>query len=224
MKDREYMQFIHADCEAHYSGRGETLLPRHERILCIKTDGSVQIISEKGIKPLNYMSSGKIEKYQKDGHVVFQIESAKEYLTITCHRIFSTWEVNIKEDDPGLIHDGTEDQIQEWLHEHLADITCITSVQREYETGNGPVDILGNCHLGNVLVEVKRVATTAAIHQVRRYKEGCGIDLAVIIALDVRPSARKRAEKYQIPWVTLKKEENGYCVFETSETYPFNKL
>lgn len=215
------MRFIHADCEAHYSGRGETLLPRYERILCIKDDGSVQLVSDKGIKPLNYMSKGKIEEIHHDNHTVFQIESAKEYLTVTCYRIFSSWEVQLPTEEPGLIHDGTEDQIQEWLHEHLHEISSITSCQREFETGNGKVDILGKTLYGEVLVEVKRVATTAAVHQVKRYKEGSGIDNGIIIALDVRPSARKRAEKYGIPWMSLQKEDNGYSIQEVSADYTF---
>lgn len=216
------MRFIHADCEAQYSGRGETLLPRCVRIICIKDDDSIQIIARNGVKPLNYMGAKSTITITEEGDTVSILaESSKEYLLITCHQVFSSWSVTLPVEEPGLIHDGTEDQLQSWLHDNLHMISTVSSIKREFETGNGPVDILGDCDQGRVLVEVKRTATTAAIHQVRKYVEGSGIFLSMIVALDVRPSARNRAVKYGIPWMQLQRDEQGYSVQEVSDDFPF---
>ena len=175
------------------------------------------------MKPLNYMTKSKLStSCDSDGHTVYHAETAQEFLTITCYEILSSWEMTLPLEDPGLIHDGTEDHIQQWLHDHIHTITSLRSLEREYPTENGPVDLLAHdgCDLP-VLVEVKRVATTAAIHQVRRYVEGSDVDTGIIICTDMRPAARKRAEKYSIEWIVVKKNDDGYVIEETSENFPY---
>lgn len=218
------MQFIHADCEVRYSGRGDTVLPRHERVICIKSDNTVLVMSDKGLKPLNYMPGSTKPKVNRvenpvTGTTTIYAESRNEYIIITCHRIFSSWNPEVSPDDPGLTYDGTEEQIQEWLFDNIQDILPFRAIQREYKTENGKVDILvhqeDNPH-DVFLVEVKRTAMSDAVHQLKRYYEGCEIEKGFLIALDVRPSAIKRAEKYGIPWVQLTKQDNGYAVEKTS--------
>lgn len=220
------MRFIHTDCEVRYSGRGDTILSRHERVLCFKDDGAFLVMGNKGIKPLNYMGiSGTKPKYsetEENGIITIRIETSKEYIVVTCYRIFSEWEITLPGTDPGLVYDGTEDQLQEWLYNNLHNITNISAIEREFPTENGPVDLLGQYNNDKVLIEVKRTAMSSAVHQLRRYIEGSIYDDSLLIALDVRPAARDRAMKYGIPWIQLQKQGDTYIISETSDSFTYN--
>ena len=67
------MRIIHCDCEVTYTGRGDTTLPRSERVVILKKDGSVMIHSDEGIKPLNYMTL----KQKIVDFVIFRIFTGK---------------------------------------------------------------------------------------------------------------------------------------------------
>lgn len=220
------MRFIHTDCEVNYSGRGDTILERHERVICIKSDNTVLVMSDKGMKPLNYMAGSSrpkiAESYDEESRITtLYVESRNEYIIITCYRIFSTWSPDIPPNDPGLIYDGTEDQIQEWLSYNMQKILPISCVRREYPTENGPVDLLTQTDDHQVLVEVKRTAMSDSIHQLRRYIDGCDIKEGFIIAMDMRPSARKTAERYETPWVEIEKCEEGFRIKEKSSDFRY---
>ena len=98
-------------------------------------------------------------------------------------------------------------------------------IQREFNTDNGPVDLLAyNIKTNNhVLIEVKRTATTAAIHQLKRYIEGVKDDNYVInperllIAFKVAPKAREKALKINTPWIELEKDNNNYKIKSSSQ-------
>ena len=223
------MRIIHCDCEVSYTGRGDTTLLRSERVIILKKDGAVMIHSDEGIKPLNYMTSKPKITQQVEKHDEYQIltfENNKELLTITIYRIFSDNTLHIHGDEPGLIHDGTEDQLQEWLSNNLEElIPHYRFIQREFNTDNGPVDLLAyNIKTNNhVLIEVKRTATTAAIHQLKRYIEGVKDDNYIInperllIAFKVAPKAREKALKINTPWIELEKDNNNYKIKSSSQ-------
>lgn len=220
------MRFIHADCSVNYSGRGDTILERYERIVCIKSDNTVLVMSDKGMKPLNYMAGSnkpKIhEKHDEEtGITKIYVESRNEYLIITCYRIFSSWSPIVPQGDPGLIYDGTEDQIQEWLSQNIHTILPISCISREFPTENGPVDLLVQSDENQLLVEVKRTAMSDSIHQLKRYLDGSNIKQGFIIAMDMRQSARKRAQKYEIPWIEIEKSQNGFIIKEKSPDFKY---
>ena len=72
-----------------------------------------------------------------------------------------------------------------------------------------------------LLVEVKRTAMSDSIHQLRRYLDGSNIKQGFIIAMDMRNSARKRAQKYEIPWVEIEKSQNGFIIKEKSPDFKY---
>ena len=201
------VRIVWARCSAVYHGRGDTVLPAHDRLIIVKDDGSVGLHGAEGVKPLNYMGAKtKFSVEERDGKTTWMFDSSKESLTITIHHLYGEMNPNIPVGDPGLIRDGTEPQLQEWLAENLtALLPHLVFAQREFQTGVGPVDLLAHDPIGTpVIIEVKRVATRAAVHQVRRYLDSCQPGTqALIIAVDVRPSARDFAIKKNIPWVQL---------------------
>lgn len=204
------MKIIHADCSVDYTGRGNTLLGRHPRVIIIKDDHSVQIHNDTGLKPLNYMT-GKIT-HRIDtigGETIWRFDSTKESLAITMHTIHSETTITLPPGDPGLTRDGTEEHIQTYLADNLTLLDeNYQFLQREYPCGDnsGTVDILAQHHHDHhlVLIEIKRVATPNAVYQIKRYLDAVGGTAeGVLVAADVRPGARALADKRGIRWIEL---------------------
>lgn len=168
------MKIVIADCSAIYTGRGDTFLPRGIRVIMIKRDGTVSIHNDDGIKPLNYMKQAIFqESTTENGDMLWSFDSRKESLSITMYNIVSSNEESLIENDPGLVRDGTEDHLQEWLAKNVQILgdECNFSF-REYPTGNGPVDILVlDKSRIPIAVEVKRTAMLSSVDQCRRYVE-----------------------------------------------------
>lgn len=209
----EVMRIITASCSAIYTGRGSTTLPARERVILVKDDGSVLIHNETGTKPLNYMGAKTVltTKEDEQGQKVLMFDSRRENLTITLHEITSDVTSPLSDDDPGLERDGTESQLQEWLAENMQVFGPDHElIQREHPTLHGPVDLMAtrdDCDY--VVIEVKRVATPAAIHQINRYVEAVREEFpnstveGVLAAVDIRPKAEELALKKQFKCVAI---------------------
>ena len=168
------MRVIIADCSAVYSGRGDSTLARGTRAILIKSDGSVSIHNDNSNKPLNYMkTASQLITINGDGEEVWSFDARHELLQITIHRIHGSFEEQLldKSNEPGLKVDGTEAHLQQWLFDHPEALgPGITTLQREFQTGAGAVDILAVGSDGApIAVEIKRVAAAGAADQVRRY-------------------------------------------------------
>ena len=205
----EFVKILHVNCSVKYSGRGDTTLAPHDRIVMMKDDGSVSVHSGEGVKPLNYMGAkAKVSEEIVDGERVLMFDSSKENLTVTIHRLINEIEWEVEDGEPGLVRDGTESDLQEWLSKNMHAINNnLEFVEREYSTGAGPVDLYARDLMTgcDVLIEVKRVASSSAVYQIRRYLEGHDNPQArgMIVALDVRPRTRHLADKHGIEWVEV---------------------
>lgn len=217
------MRIVVAECSAIYSGRGDTSLARGRRAIIIKDDGSVSIHNEVGNKPLNYMKCAEFSQMTNDrGESVWVFDARKESLAITMHDLLSDYSTTLITDDPGLVRDGTELDLQAWVARNPEVIgEGYKTVQREYPTGNGPVDILVlDENDVPVAVEIKRVAMLTAVDQVRRYADalrgidgpvvhesGIVIDFSdvrgIVVAADIRPKTQALADKRGIKTVTV---------------------
>lgn len=214
------MRVIIAECSAIYSGRGDTTLARGQRAILIKDDGSVSIHNDLGNKPLNYMKTPVLVTGENElGEAVWTFDARHESLAITLHHVaMETSMPLVGEGDPGLVRDGTEGHLQEWLAANPEILGGgFTLVSREYPTGNGPVDLLVLDGDGTpVAVEVKRVAMLGAVDQARRYMDALRAqepddtlpyDLsktrAMVAAVDIRPRTLALAEKRGIATVAV---------------------
>lgn len=209
------MRIVIAKCSAVYTGRGDTKLNESTRAIIIKQDGAVSLHSDLGNKPLNYMGKGNVftEENNEVG-LIWRFDSRNENLTIIITELISDSSFDLPAEEEGLIRDGTENHLQAWLADNPEVIgSGYTLVQREYPTGNGPVDLLVKDADGNpIAVEVKRVAMIGAIGQVKRYvsaltdEDGDFADTPVkgiVVALDIRPNTLKLAEKRGIDCVCV---------------------
>lgn len=213
------MKLVIAECSAIYTGRSDTVLPRGVRTIMIKADGSVSIHNDKSNKPLNYMKTANfVEKENADDETVWIFDSRNESLSITIHELFMSNEVALMENDPGVEKDGTEAHLQEWLSKHPEYLgEGFTIAAKEYQTGNGPVDLLALDAVGRpIAVEIKRIAMRGAVDQCKRYIESLhatqgDIELDIdfqyasgmIAAVDIRPKTLEWATKHNIATVII---------------------
>lgn len=208
------MRIVVGNLSAVYTGRGDTELAPYNRIVIYKSDGTVAIHGDKGFKPLNYMTNTKDfqETLSEDQEKMWILSTKKETLTITFHEIFSEINLELGADDPGhSSRSGTEDELQEWLSKNIHVIDpSLRFVQREYQTGNGPVDILAEDAEGTLhIIEVKRFSTVNTVGQVKRYLDAMAEThpgskvVGYIASPDIKERTWEYAEKAAIRCITV---------------------
>lgn len=206
------MRVVVARCSVTYTGRGDTNLAVAVRAIVVKDDGSVSVHNDKSNKPLNYMGKGNVfsENINIDG-LVWNFDTTKESLQIKMHSIISDTDFLLDVHNVELVRDGTESQLQAWLALNPDALgEGYVFVQREFQTGAGPVDLMVLDGTGNpVIVEVKRTAMLASVSQIKRYldnmveQEGYAHTIGMIAALDIRPKTKALAERRGILCVTI---------------------
>jgi len=191
----------------------------------IKGDGSVLIHSDGGsYKPLNWMSPPCVIDFSepdddlKAAGVVelWRVTNTKtaDMLVISVLEIHhdSTHELG---DDPGLIKDGVESDLQR-LSAAQIDVygEGFSLIRREYPTAIGPVDILArDAENAVVAIEIKRRGDIDGVEQLTRYLELLNRDptispvSGIFAAQEIKPQARTLAEDRGIRCVILDLEE-----------------
>ena len=208
------MHIVLANLSAVYSGRGNSILPPYDRMLLIKEDGSVSIHGDKGFKPMNYMVSKteKTESYTETGELVWTFDSRNESLKVVLHKVYEEITFRSEEGaDPGVSADTTEKDLQSWLAESLTKIDeNLSFIEREYQTGDGTVDILAEHSNGAlVAIEVKRVAPMGTVGQVLRYTDALKEKIpsrrieGTIAALEIKDKTRTLAKKKGVSLMEL---------------------
>lgn len=203
------MHLVVGVISARYTGRGDTTLDPYLRIVLQKEDGSVSVHSERGVKPLNYMGSSKErrESFNDKGERIWTFVGKGEILEVTFHSIVNEIHLDLGRDDPGHSRrDGTEVQLQEWLSRNLCHIeNDLEFTHREYQTGNGPVDLLARQSSGAmVAIEVKRIAHMTTVSQVGRYLDALSekhpdqVIVGAIAAVSFKAKTLELAEKKNI--------------------------
>ena len=222
------MRILVADCSAEYSGRLNASLPLAKRVLLVKADNSLLIFSELGsYKPLNWMAAPctlkDITPLDADDDAdtpapekVLRVASAKssDVLEVTLQHIYSDETYDLGE-DPGLIKDGVEDHLQQYLAEQIERIgKGAKLVRREYPTAIGPVDIMAiDANGEHVAIEIKRHGGIDGVEQLTRYCKLLNRDplLAPVhgnfAAQTITPQARVLAEDRGFRCLILDYEE-----------------
>lgn len=207
-----------ARCQVDYAGRLTAHLPMANRLILIKSDGSVSVHSDdRAYKPLNWMSPPcTMRESEDDGVTEWTVSAAKsdDTLRIRIEEILhdSDHELGV---DPGLQKDGVEKHLQELLAEHPAALgEGMSLVRREYMTAIGPVDLLCKDGAGgSVAVEIKRRGELDGVEQLTRYLELMNRDpllapvRGVFAAQEIKPQARVLAQDRGISCVTVDYDE-----------------
>jgi endonuclease len=195
------MRLVIARCSVHYEGRLAARLPEAVRLIMVKADGCVAVHADGGAyKPLNWMNAPNTVA-ESDGEWVVTNPKG-ERLVISLAEVLHDSRHELGQ-DPGLVKDGVESQLQELL---AADPAAVFGegtvlVRREHQTGIGPVDLLCRDAEGSALViEVKRRGEIDGVEQLTRYVERLDLDPAlrpvrgVFVAQAIKPQARFLAE------------------------------
>ncbi len=170
------MRLIVARCEVTYTGRLTAFLPESNRLLMLKSDGSVLVHADAGgYKPLNWMTPPTVIEEEGDPleRLVVRKRAGRteDRLEILVHEVLSDVDHEMGEAAP-LAKDGVERDLQEALAERPVALgEGLRLVRREWPTDIGPVDLM--CRDGEewVAVEIKRAGTIDAVEQLSRYLE-----------------------------------------------------
>ena len=198
------MRIIIAECTVDYLGRGQTHLPKAVRMVMVKRDGSVSIHSDdRAYKPINWMQppcltqvDRFIPKSKNYPFEIWTVSNGKESLIINFYDIVSETEHELSEVEPGLNRSWTEKHLQGWIAGHMELVfgEGWSLIQREFQTGAGPVDILAwNPEGIPVAVEVKRNAMLGSVDQAYRYVQALSLTseypnaLGLVVALSIKP-------------------------------------
>ncbi|MEY8039462.1 MULTISPECIES: endonuclease NucS [Saccharopolyspora] len=207
------MRLVIARCQVDYIGRLTAHLPMAQRLLLVKSDGSVSVHSDdRAYKPLNWMSP---PCWLIEDPGVWTVQNkAGEKLVISLDEVLhdSRHELGA---EPGLVKDGVEAHLQELLAEHVTTLGDGWSlVRREYPTAIGPVDLMCRDSSGaSVAVEIKRRGEIDGVEQLTRYLELLNRDpllapvTGIFAAQQIKPQARTLAEDRGIRCVVLDYEK-----------------
>lgn len=207
------MRLVIADCRVDYEGRLSAHLPLATRLIMVKADGCVAIHADGGAyKPLNWMNAPNTLLEEDDRWVVTNPKG--ERLTIDLQVVHSDSRHDLGQ-DPGLMKDGVEAQLQKLLAERVEVLEPgLTLVRREYPTTIGPVDLLCRAADGGaVAVEIKRKGGIDGVEQLTRYLDFLARDTrfpsvrGMFVALDVAPQARALAADRDIQWIEVDYDE-----------------
>ncbi|MDK1019273.1 MAG: endonuclease NucS [Actinomycetota bacterium] len=202
-----------AECTVRYEGRLNAHLPWATRLVMVKADGCVAIHADGGAyKPLNWMNAPNT--FLEDGDTWVVINPKGEKLIIEFGEIHFETSRDLGE-DPGLVKDGVEMDLQRLLAETPEMIEKgLTLIRREFPTPIGPVDLL--CRDAGdvaVAVEVKRRGEIDGVEQLTRYLEFMNRDSrlapvrGIFVAQVITPQARLVAEDRGISCVEVDYDE-----------------
>jgi RecB family endonuclease NucS len=194
------VRLIVARCEVRYTGRLTAVLPESNRLLMLKSDGSVLVHADAGgYKPLNWMTPPTVIEEEGDPLERLVVRKragrSEDRLEIVVHEVLSDVDHEMGEAAP-LAKDGVERDLQEALAEQPEALAPgIRLVRREWPTDIGPVDLM--CRDGDdwIAVEIKRVGTIDAVEQLSRYLERIREDAAkaecrgILAAQRIQPQA-----------------------------------
>ncbi len=202
-----------AECTVRYEGRLDAYLPWATRFIMVKADGCVAVHADGGAyKPLNWMNAPNTLIEDGDTWTVVNPKGEKLIIEFGEVHFETTRELG---EDPGLVKDGVELELQRLLAETPEVIEAgLKLIRREYSTPIGPVDLLcRDSDGGTVAVEVKRRGEIDGVEQLDRYLEFLNRDSrlapvrGVFVAQVIKPQVRLLAEDRGIICVQVDYDE-----------------
>ena len=202
-----------AECTVRYEGRLNAYLPLATRLIMVKADGCVAVHADGGAyKPLNWMNSPNTLSEDENTWTVINPKGEKLIIEFGDVHFETAMEMG---EDPGLVKDGVELELQRLLSE-TPDVVeeGLSLVRREYPTPIGPVDLLCRDADGeSVAIEIKRRGEIDGVEQLTRYLEFLNRDSrlapvrGVFVAQIIKPQARLLATDRGILCVEIDYDE-----------------
>ncbi len=202
-----------AECTVRYEGRLDAYLPWATRLVMVKADGCVAVHADGGAyKPLNWMNSPNTLTEDDDVWTVINPKGEKLIIEFGDVHFETSRELG---QDPGLVKDGVELELQRLLAETPDVIEDgLTLIRREYPTPVGPVDLLcRDAGEATVAIEIKRRGEIDGVEQLSRYLEFLNRDTrlapvrGIFVAQVIKPQAKLLARDRGIACVEVDYDE-----------------
>ena len=163
-------------CHVHYVGRARSTLELGERLLIIKSDGSLLVHRPVGYEPVNWQPAGSVFHVQvKDDELeVHGIrQKPRESVRVTFAKIYMVSSLNLSDSGEFLLHASEDDMHRAILLKPELLEEGFKPISWEKKVEPGFVDIYGEDKNGKlVIVEVKRkTASKEAALQLAKYIE-----------------------------------------------------
>jgi RecB family endonuclease NucS len=167
---------VAGNCHVHYAGRANSTLENGERLLIIKSDGSLLVHRPTGYEPVNWQPSGGVFHVEvKDGklevHGVRQ--KPRETVKVIFTEVLMASALSLADSGEFLLHASEDDMHRAILLKPELLEEGFKPISWEKKVEPGFVDIYGEDRDGKlVIVEVKRrTATKEAALQLAKYIE-----------------------------------------------------
>jgi RecB family endonuclease NucS len=163
-------------CEVNYVGRASSTLEPGERILIIKSDGSLLVHRPVGYEPVNWQPAGSIFHVQvKDNELEVHgvRQNPRESVRVTFTKVFMVSALSLNDSGDFLLHASEDDMHRAILLKPELLEEGFKPISWEKKVEPGFVDIYGEDRNGKlVIVEVKRkTASKEAALQLSKYVE-----------------------------------------------------
>lgn len=202
---------LYATCQVIYNGRATSRLASGNYLIIYKVDGSVAIHGSTMVMPRNYISTGSHISIVDN---VVSFARKKEVITITIHDIISITYLNNWSNNKIEIYRTEKDLVRKIFNnwENYFDDDFET-VECEFQTTLGPIDIIGRTIVCDYVVEVKRgVASLKDVTQLRRYLEALSSTNRQLKGYLAAPNISNKANAY------LEKHGLNYLNVDFDET------
>lgn len=163
------------DCSATYSGRASSTLDWGERLVLVKSDGSVVIHKREGYEPVNWQPSGCIfdTLIQPDGLLKIRAirPSSRESLDIRFRSVFLIVELNLADRGDFLLYASEEDMKRAIVKYPSLIEDGFRPTMKEKRQPSGFIDVFGLDKNGDpLIVEIKKgLIRKEAVFQLGRY-------------------------------------------------------
>lgn len=164
-------------CSVNYVGRASSTLELGERMLIIKSDGSLLVHRPVGYEPVNWQPAGSIfhvENKDDSGMVIYAVrQKPRENVKIVFTAVLMASALSLDDSGDFLLHASEDDMHRAILLKPELLEEGFKPISWEKKVEPGFVDVYGEDRNGKlVIVEVKRkAATKEAAFQLAKYIE-----------------------------------------------------
>lgn len=163
-------------CHVHYIGRATSTLELGERIIIIKSDGSLLVHRPVGYEPVNWQPAGSVFHVQvKDDELEVHgvRQKPRESVRVTFEKVYMISALNLTDSGDFLLHASEDDMHRAILLKPELLEEGFKPISWEKKVEPGFVDIYGEDKNGKlVIIEVKRkTASKEAALQLAKYIE-----------------------------------------------------
>jgi hypothetical protein len=198
---KDFTLYFHGTIK--YDGRASSILENGNYLLIKKADNSIQIHGSSNISPLNYQPSNCKLSYNNS--------------LLTCHRKNELLEINITNiisityldewSNNSIKLIKSEADLVNKLINNITDYIDLPNeftIEREYRTDYGPIDILIKTDNIIHIIEVKRkLINTSACVQVRKYGEQFERSILYVAGPKIGKPATKYAREYNVNFIDI---------------------